>query len=298
MAVAGISININSDDFKDLREQLTKFFGPAQATPVLVAAIRKAIRPTVARLRDITPVGPTGNLKRAVASKVIGYKQDGVAVGIVGYTRAGRQAQGSAAGGSVRAGKDLGYHQWWIEYGTDDRTLKQSPKARQYMRRSPTAPFTRNRRGGGSQNVREHTRKRNGKTFRVKGFVRAMDFTVQETVRGAGVSHKVTELKPTYIASSFRKLGPFTFVSQDGGDGMQTSPAYPQAFFKKSNQPIVIRPVAPGGKGGQPPVQTAFRDTQAQMAATLNQELGASIAEAWAALRFRSSGTVSGTDTL
>lgn len=267
MAVAGVSININTDEFKELRDRLNRFFDPQRATPILAAAIRKAIRPMVTRLREITPVGPTGNLKRAVSSKVIEYRRDGVALGLVGYTRAGRQASGSAAGGSVRAGKDRAFHQWWIEYGTDDRRID-TPQPRRYLRRSPTAPFVRTRRGR------------------------------QETVRGTGILHEVNERTPTYIASSFKKLGPFRIVQQPGGDGIQTDPPYPNAFFRKSKEPIVIPGVKPGGVTGRPPLNTAWLETQGQVAATLSQELSLSIGEAWAALRFRDTGTVSGTDTL
>lgn len=272
MAVAGIQISINTDEFRNFRDQLARFFPPRQATPIMAAAIRKAIQPTTQRLRAITPVGPTGNLRRAVTSKVVQYRNDGVAVGIVGYTRAGKQTFGSAAGGTVRAGKDRGFHQWWLEYGTDERKLLQSPKRRKYMRRSPTAAFSR-------------TRVMNGKT-------------VTDIVRGKGVLHEVQEQTETYIASSFNKLGPFKILKSVGGGRVQTDPAYPRAFFRKSNEPIRIPAMPAGGSQGIPPVQTAFRETESQMATILQQELRLSLEEAWAALRFRSSGSASGTDTL
>jgi hypothetical protein len=271
MAVAGVRISMNTD-FGPLITDVGKFLTPRRAAPVVAAAIRKAIQPLTQRLRQITPVGPTGNLKRAVSSKVVQYKQDGVAVGIVGYTRAGRGRATSAAGGSVRAGKDRAFHQWWLENGTDERKITK-PVLRKYSRKSPTTPFTRRRRTPAG--------------------------VVTETVNGKGVIHDVQEKTPTYIASSFNKLGPFTIIGQTGADGrVQTDPAYPNAFFRKSKTPIVIPAMQAGGLTGQPPLNTAWLQTQGQVADILQRELSLSLAEAWAALRYRDSGTASGTDTL
>lgn len=268
MAVGGISIDINTDELRELRDRIRSFFPNQQAAQILAPIMRKAVQPMVRRLREVSPVGPTGNLKRAAASKVVTYKRDGVAVGIVGYRRAGREAAGSAAGGSVRAGPDRAFHQWWLERGTQDRK-NFKPKARVYARKSPTKPFVRTRNGQ------------------------------QETVQGRGVLHMVEERTETYIASSFNKLGPFTIKKTIGRDGrVETDPAYPRAFFRKSKTPIVLAGVTPGGSQGRPPLQSAFQDTQAEMAAILQRELKVSIEQAWAALRYRDEGTFSGTDTL
>jgi hypothetical protein len=192
-----------------------------------------------------------------------------VAVGIVGYTRANRSASESAAGGSVRAGKDRAFHQWWLEFGTDARKFTK-PKFRTYSRRSPTVPFVRTR------------------------------LNQQETVRGKGVVHQVTEKTPTYIASSWNKLGPFRIARLAPGAerGVQTDPGYPRAFFKKSNQPFEVGPTPAGGVKGIPPVNEAWLQTQGEVSEILQRELSLTLAEAWATLRYRSTGTVSGTDTL
>lgn len=272
MAVSGVRVTMRVEGAAELIDGIGRVFKPKPASNIIAAAVRKAIRPTVARLRQITPVGPTGNLKRAVASKVVQYAKDGTALGIVGYTRAGRQTFGSAAGGSVKAGKDRGFHQWWLERGTDERKITKA-KARTYQRRSPTVPFVRSRRTPAG--------------------------VVTETVNGKGVVHTVRELKETYIASSFNRLGPFRIARQVGGDGrVQTDPAYPRAFFRKSSSPIVIPAMPAGGTSGQPPVETAWLQTQGEVAAILQRELSLSLAEAWASLRYRESGTVSGTDSL
>lgn len=267
MAVAGVKVSLNTDELKAFLKQIPTLGDKAAATKALEAAIRKSIKPFVTYLRNSTPVGPTGNLKRAVTSKVVAYRQDGVAVGIVGYTRAGKGKSQSAAGGKVRAGKDRAFHQWWIEEGTDERKFT-TPKARVYLRKSPTKPFTR---------VRNN---------------------ITETVRGKGVTHLVSERTPTYIASSYNKLGPFTIVRMVGGSGVKTSPGYPKAFFKKSREPFAIRGVTPGGVSGRPPLNTAWQATQEQVASTLSNELAVSLARAWQSLQYRDQGTASGTDTL
>ena len=269
MAVAGVQININSEELRGLRDRLREFLPPRQASDVIGDAVRKAIQPMTRRLREITPVGPTGNLKRAVTSKVVKYAQSGVAVGIVGYTRAGESGSASAAGGSVRVGKDRAFHQWLLEFGTKRRVLTKISN-KPYQRKSPTVPFTRVRMGQ------------------------------QETVRGKGVVHWVSG-QNAVIASSFNRLGPFQTVKNKGNpSAVQTDPNYPAAFFKKAKkgQPLIIEASPAGGVRGIPPVQTAFDQTQGEVAAILQRELGLSLGEAWSALRFRNTGSVSGTDTL
>lgn len=269
MAVGGVQINVNSEELRGFREKLRQFLPPKQASDVIGDAVRKAIQPMTRRLREITPVGPTGNLKRAVASKVVRYAQSGVAVGIVGYTRAGRSDASPAAGGSVRVGKDRAFHQWLLEFGTKRRVLT-TISNKPYQRKSPTTSFVRVRMGQ------------------------------QETVRGKGVVHWVSG-QNAVIASSFSRLGPFQVIKNKGNPGaVQTDPQYPNAFFKKAKkgQPLVIEASPEGGVKGIPPVQTAFVQTQGEIAAILQRELGLSLAEAWSALRIRDTGSVSGTDTL
>lgn len=273
MAVAGVSVNVNSSELGDLSARLRTFLPPRQAADIVGDAVQKAIVPMTQALKAITPVGPTGNLKRAVKSKVVRYYASGVAVGIVGYNRAGSGKSESAQGGKVRKGKDRAFHQWWLEFGVKERIIQKFSN-KQYDRRSPTVPYTRIRLG------------------------------VEETVQGRGILHKVSG-QNAYIASSYdeeKYLGPFEIVrlarSGDGKSRVQTDPPYPNAFFKKSSNPIVIRPQPAGGRSGRPPIQSAFDQTQGQIASILQRELGLSLAEAWSTLRYSDTGSVSGTDTL
>ena len=137
--MAFISITVDSTDLKQKTEQLRNLFGQdgrAGLAATLEAALEKAIWPAYLRLREVTPVGPTGNLKRAAHYKTVKYPKDGAAVGLIGY-RQSQKERGTATAGSVRIGKERGFHQWWLEFGTKDRVVtKLSDKP--YQRKSHT----------------------------------------------------------------------------------------------------------------------------------------------------------------
>jgi hypothetical protein len=137
--VAFILITVDSTDLKQKTEQLRNLFGQdgrAGLAATLEAALEKAIWPAYLRLREVTPVGPTGNLKRAAHYKTVKYPKDGAAVGLIGY-RQSQKERGTATAGSVRIGKERGFHQWWLEFGTKEREVtKLSDKP--YQRKSHT----------------------------------------------------------------------------------------------------------------------------------------------------------------
>jgi hypothetical protein len=247
----GAVLKVVTPEIEKLRTSLRSLFGVT--APGLLAlshtlkdALEKAVVPALAKLKQVTPHGPTDNLFRATMSKVKAYPRYGNAVALIGYKRAGTGKSQSAAGGRTRSGPDRAFHQWWIEHGTNDRTVEKFSNT-QYERTSPTAPFTRTRMG------------------------------VQSTVQGKGVVHKVSG-QNAYIASSFAKLGPFKFVS--GSRGVTTDPAYPKAFFKKSSTPIVLPGVPVGGVAGRPPVATAWAESQGEVTAILQNELAAAFERA------------------
>ena len=262
MAVAGITLNINADELRSLRENIQKFFSKAEAAEVLGQAIGRALAPALVRLRENTPLGPTGNLRRAADMKVVEYPDNGIAVGVLGYRRAKTPARDpSAAGGTVQAGPERGYHQWWLEYGTQQRVVSKLSN-NPYRRKS------------------HQRRMRSGKVVTVRDHI----------VSGQNA----------YIASSFNRLGPFKIKGRtEGGDGrrVQTDPAYPRAYFKKSKDPIVIPAMQPGGLG-EPPLQKTWREYEGKVADSISRELRISLEAAWEALRFRAIGSVTGTDTL
>jgi hypothetical protein len=85
-------------------------------------AVKRGADITLKELETLTPLGPTGNLRRAAAIKSITYSS-GTVVAVVGYRRAGSAAS-TSDGGGVRIGPDRAFHQYWIEEGTANRKLK------------------------------------------------------------------------------------------------------------------------------------------------------------------------------
>ena len=253
MAVAGIQLSAEIAELRELQQAIGRIFTPQEKTKILKAALTKAIEPAYAALQANTPVGPTGNLKRAVAKKVVGYAKDGNAVALVGFRRAAIQDSQSAAGGTVRSGPDRARHQYWIEEGTQPRqinTLSNKP----YTRKA----HQRRMKSGVVADVSEHQ------------------------VKGQG----------GYIASSFNRLGPFKVVKDPGRPGrVQTDPAYPRAFFRKSKNPITIPAMRPGGSGA-PPLKTTWDQTQTTIAQILQTELRITLEAALATLTRTSSGTI------
>lgn len=265
MATAGIVISANFPDLKKVGDAIRGLGDKNFTAQTLKDALKKAIEPAKLRLRELTPVGPTGNLRAAVGAVVRVYPRDGNAVGLIGYRRANKLESSSAAGGKVRVSNasagDRANHQWLIEYGTQQRVVGRFSNKR-YQRKSPTVPFVRTRMGR------------------------------QETVRGKGVVHTVKG-QNAYIASSFKTLGPFDLIRQRNGR-VQTDPPYQNAFFRKSKTPIVIAPTPVGGRAGRPPVRTAFEQSQSQVAFILQQELRISLERAISTLTYRGEGTLSG----
>lgn len=99
-----------------------------------------------------------------------------------------------------------------------------------------------------------------------------------------------------FIASSYNKLGPFKIIRgrDRRQDGFDTDPPYQKAFFKKSASPIRIPAMRPGGINGQPPVRTAFEQSQKNVEFILEQELGSVLNQAVQKLPVEKSGSLSG----
>jgi len=268
MATFGVVLKADFPELSSLIKGIKGLGDPKFTAEKLKDALEVAIFPAYRRLRELTPVGPTGNLKAAAGYLAKAYPKNGGAVGLIGYKRSGDRPSESAQGGTVRRTKgklgDRAYHQWIVEFGTVGRAIKKPVVLKAFDRRSP---------------VQDYVRVRNG---------------VVETVRGRGVMHRVKPPQGTYyIASSFKELGPFKF--QKGvGRQVLTDPAYPNAFFKKSKGPLVLPPMPAGGKSGVPPLRTAFIQTQSQIAFLLQQELRISMEAAVNSIVLNDRGTLSG----
>lgn len=175
-----ITVAIDAGEIAAARDALGNLFTDKRdLSKVLAAAIKASLVPAAQKLKEITPVGPTGNLRRAVSSKVVSYPKDGGAVGLVGYQQSGKGSSASAQGGTVRAGKDRAFHQWWLEFGTKQRVIKTKSNT----------PYQR----------KAHTRRmKSGKVATVS-------------------AHQVSG-QNAYIASSYNRLGPFKIVDRSTTD--------------------------------------------------------------------------------
>lgn len=265
----GIKLTIDTPEFERLADELARLFDPAARTKISAGAIRKALPTVAARLKALTPDGPTGNLKRAVGSKVVEYPRDGNAVGIVGYQQAGTGRSRSAAGGTVRIGPDRAFHQWWIEKGGKKPRIIDTP--------TPPRSYQRKSHSRGSFSRTGYTMTRNGKQFRVSA----------HQVSGHAVTgHAVKETTPTYYASSFRELQEFKIERfRLGEKGFVTKPAYDGAFFKRSKTPINLGQMRAGGVDGRPPLATAYDETRATVTEIIQRELALEIGRALTSLQ-------------
>jgi hypothetical protein len=277
MAVAGAKISVEFPELEKLRAGIRNLGDKAAAAQLLGDALYKAVYPAFLRLGEVTPIGPTRNLREAADLKVVTYARSGAAVALFGYRRAGDGPKQSAQGGTIQAGPDRAFHQWWLEFGTKQRVISEPTPPKRYFRSSYV-------KGGFLR--KEHTRIRNGKPVRV----RAHPVTAH-----AVSAHNVTEMKPSYFASSFSELGPFEIQKIRGQRGkFTTNPPIPKAFFKRSSTPIILPAMRPGGQAGLPPVQTAWNQTKGLVAERLQSELRISLEAAVKTLVFRGSGSITG----
>ena len=229
-------VKIEGPDFYELKNEFKKL--PSNiAARVIGAGFRRAAKPGESALKQVTPRGPTGNLQRAIKTIVKRYPKNGAAVAVIGYIKAGTAPSKSAGGGTVKKGRDRAFHQFWIEFGTRDRTV--STLASTPYQRSSRAENKRLRKALGAKQAKE------------------LKEQTQAVKQQGG-----------YIASSFMRLGPFVVKKSRGGGRVQTSPGYPKAFFKKSASPIHIP-----GVHSQAPVKRAFEKSKSSISANLGTEM-------------------------
>lgn len=230
-------IKMEGPDLYELREAFNKL--PKNiAARVIGAGLKRASAPGERALKTVTAKGPTGNLRRAIKTKVVKYPRDGAAVAVVGFVKAGTGKSRTAGGGTVKKGPDRAFHQFFVEFGTKERTINK-PAAKPYQRSSA---------------------KENRKLRKALGAKQARELSTKtETVSQQG----------GYIASSFGRLGPFKLKRSKKSSGrVQTTPGYPKAFFIKSGEPIRIPAMLP-----RAPVATAFRMSRSAIAANLESEM-------------------------
>jgi hypothetical protein len=110
-------VKVEFPEMHELQQKLRQF--PSNlAAKHLGAALRKASKPGLTALRSevrANQKGPTGNLRRAIATKVKTYKKTGNAVALVGFTKAGTGKTAPTAG-SVQKGKSIEYQAYGGTY--------------------------------------------------------------------------------------------------------------------------------------------------------------------------------------
>lgn len=126
------TVRIEGPNFFALREAFAKL--PTNiAARVIGAGLKRASAPMMAALKEVTPKGPTGNLRRSIKTIVKRYPRNGAAVAVVGFQKAGTGESKAAAGGTVKKGPDRAFHQFWLEFGTKERYIGK-PAATPYAR--------------------------------------------------------------------------------------------------------------------------------------------------------------------
>lgn len=120
----GIRLTVNVPGLEQVRaafESLPKMM----AARYMAAGLRKAAEDggTLKVLKNLTPKGPTGNLRRSVAIKSKTYARTGVGIAIIGY-KSGRKMN------EPFDDTKLGYHQGLVEFGTKERYRRSSVDGR------------------------------------------------------------------------------------------------------------------------------------------------------------------------
>lgn len=104
--------SVSFPELAQLQRDLSQYTGYVQRK-YMKSAVKQAMAPGVAALKRTTPKGPTGNLRRSIAAKVVTYK-DGAVVGVIGF-RAERGKNDPKA---------KGFHQGFLEFGTAERVIR------------------------------------------------------------------------------------------------------------------------------------------------------------------------------
>lgn len=118
-----VGMTFEFPDLPGLAEQFRQL-PKSLASAAIGAGVKRAMKPAQDALKQITPVGPTGNLKRGVATKAKRYPKSGAAVAVVGFRKAG--SKGPPKEGVKRRNKasDKTQHQFLVEYGSKQRFTK------------------------------------------------------------------------------------------------------------------------------------------------------------------------------
>ena len=110
-------------DLPGLAEQFRQL-PKSLASAAIGAGVKRALKPAEKELKRQTPVGPTGNLKRGIATKAKRYPKTGSAVAIVGYRKSGTGKPPKEGTKRRNKASDKTQHQFLVEYGSKPRVTK------------------------------------------------------------------------------------------------------------------------------------------------------------------------------
>ena len=117
------AVTLEFPDLPGLAEQFRQL-PKSLASAAIGAAVKRALKPAEQELKRQTPAGPTGNLKRGIATKAKRYPKTGSAVAIVGYRKSGTGKPPKEGTKRRNKASDKTQHQFLVEYGSKPRVTK------------------------------------------------------------------------------------------------------------------------------------------------------------------------------
>lgn len=117
------AITLEFPDLPGLADQFRKL-PKSLASAAIGAGVKRALKPAQEELQRTVPVGPTGNLKRGIATKAKRYPRTGAAVAIVGFRKPGSSKPPKSGTKRRNKASDKTQHQFLVEYGSKQRFTK------------------------------------------------------------------------------------------------------------------------------------------------------------------------------
>lgn len=127
-------ITLDLVDFEELRDAFN-VLPKNLAARTMGAAAKRALQPALGALRNTTPKGPTGNLRRSIATASRRYIKTGTGAAVVGYRKP--DSGSKPPEGSRRKANDKSRHQFIVEYGTAVRRTKKGANRGRSPARQP-----------------------------------------------------------------------------------------------------------------------------------------------------------------
>lgn len=244
-----VKISFQYPDLNELRNEFRNL-PKTLAARYMEKVMKAAVKPGLTKLREVTPRGPSGNLKKSIRQKTKKYVKDGTAIGLVGYT-VGKGAKG--------------YHQGWLEFGTKQRrTSGRFASSLRWPEGGPRGSFEIINNYSKTKQARRTGRQADRLAARAaKQFAASLGSSTKAKQSAA----KVVSLraKQSALSAAARQL--------------KTRPGPPRAFFKSApiGQQVDLGKMPVGGRTGKPPVKTAFNAARGEMVGIMKEQMAAQL---------------------